>query len=109
MPRGTAPSPSSTAPQQVGVVVVAEDDHPRLGTVLEDAADQVGRAVQAHGRVDQHQVGPQAGDMGKGVVGRRAAADHLVGVVPGEQRLQRLVEQWLRIRQQHPCHDHPVV
>jgi hypothetical protein len=25
-------------------------------------------------------------------VGRRAAADHLVGVVPGEQRLQRLVE-----------------
>ena len=89
-------------------MVVAEHDHPRLGTGLQHAGDQVGRALEAEGGVDQHQVGAEAGDGGEGVLGRRAAADHLVDVVPGEQRLQRLVEQRLRIGKQHPCHDHPV-
>jgi hypothetical protein len=93
--------------QQVGVVVVAEHDHPGLGAGLQDAGDQVGCALQAEAGVDQHQVGAEAGDMGEGVGGRGAAPDDLVGVAAGEQRLQGLVEQRLRIRKQHPCHRHP--
>jgi hypothetical protein len=78
-------------------VVVAEHDHPRLRAGLEHARDQVGRAFEAQGGVDQHQVGAEAGEVAEGVLGRRAAADDLVDVVPGEQCLQRLVEQRLRI------------
>jgi hypothetical protein len=62
-------------------VVVAEHDHPRLGAGLEHPGDQVGRAFEAKGGVHQHQIGAEAGDMGEGVVGRRAAADHVVDVV----------------------------
>ena len=58
--------------------------------------------------IDQHQIGTAAGDVGEGVLGRRAAADHLMDIVPGGQRLQRLVEQRLRIRKQHRYHGQPV-
>jgi hypothetical protein len=59
------------------------------------AGNQVGRALQAEGGVDQHQVEAKAGDAREGVLGRRAAADHLMDLVAGRQRLQRLVEQRL--------------
>ena len=45
-------------------------------------ATRLGEALEAEGGVDQHQVGAEAGDGGEGVLGRRAAADHLVDVVP---------------------------
>jgi len=89
---------------QVDVVVVAEHHQLHAGVGLQQPRDQVGRAVQAEGGVDQHQVGEQAADRREGLLGRGAAADDHVGPVAGEQRLQRLVEQRLRIGQQHSCH-----
>jgi hypothetical protein len=56
------------------------------------AGNQIGRGFQAEGGVDQHQVEAEAGEVREGVLGRQAAAGHLMDLVARGQRLQRLVE-----------------
>ena len=83
---------------RAGAIGLAHDPG---GPGADHGQQQIGVVVVA-----QHQIGTAAGDVGKGVLGRTAAADHL-WMSSREQRLQRFVEQRLRIRNQHPRHDHP--
>ena len=79
--------------------MVVMDDHPRLGTGLQHAGDQVGQAL-----------GPRAASTRSGrrleTAVKASSADEKRRQVTwwtssGEQRLQRLVEQRLRIGKQH--------
>jgi hypothetical protein len=81
--------------QEVDVTVFAEQDHLGLWRGLQDPGDHRGRAGQADGGIDQHQLRAEPVHCHEHLVRHGRPPDHLVEGIAGEQRLERLVKQRL--------------